>query len=82
MSPFGLFAPKTGHEALFNSICQFHNIDRKTKTILDQVIKQYNINPPADLFINPRWIRQAISAPEFGNSETELRQIYSKWFEG
>ena len=75
-----LFGPRVGHEALFDEICRFISADRKTKTLLQSIIKQYHLAQPAKIFIEPDTLLQALSDPEFEEEHSELQKLYDAWF--
>ena len=75
-----IFGPRVGHEALFDEVCRYHDIDRKTKTLLQSVIKKYQIPHPAEIFIEPGTLRRALSDPELSEENTDLQKIYDAWF--
>ena len=75
-----LFGPRVGHEALFDEICKFHNIDRKMKTLLQSVVKKYQIQRTAEVFIEPDALMQALGDEEFSEENAELKKLYDTWF--
>ena len=75
-----IFGPRVGHEALFDEVCRFVNVDKKIKTLLQLVIKKYQMPQPAKIFIEPDAIMRALSDPEFTEENTELQKLYNDWF--
>ena len=75
-----IFGPRVGHEALFDEVCRFHRIDRKAKTLLQSVIKKYQMPRPAEIFIDSSVLVRALNDPEFGEENTDLQQLYDDWF--
>jgi len=75
-----IFGPRVGHEALFDEVCRFHEIDRKMKTLLQSVIKKYQIQRPAEIFIEPDTVMRALNDPELSEENAELQKLYDAWF--
>ena len=75
-----LFGPRVGHEALFDEVCRFNEIDRKTKTLLQKVVKKYQLPRPADIFIEPSTLVRAMSDTELAEDNGDLQQLYDAWF--
>jgi hypothetical protein len=75
-----LFGPRVGHEALFDEVCRFHGIDRKTKTLLQSVIKKSQMQCPAEIFIEPETLVRALNDTEFSEESAELQKLYDAWF--
>jgi hypothetical protein len=75
-----LFGPRVGHEALFEEVYRFHDIDRKMKPLLQSVIKKYQIPYPAIIFIEPDTLMRALSDAEFTEENEELKKLYDAWF--
>ena len=75
-----LFGPRIGHEALFDEVCKFNEIDRKTKTLLQKVVKKYQLPRPAEIFIVPDTIVRAMSDTELAEDTTDLQALYDAWF--
>ena len=74
-----LFAPRVGHEALFEEVCRLHEIDRKTKAMLQTIIKKYQMPHPASIFVEPSTMRRALSDPEL-SANSDLQDLYNAWF--
>jgi len=75
-----LFGPRVGHEALFEEVCRFYGIDRKTKTLLQTVIKKYQMPHPAEIFIEPDSLRNALNDTDLSEENGELQKLYDTWF--
>ena len=75
-----IFGPRVGHEALFDEICKSIELDRKLKTLLQNVIKQYQLPQPAKIFIEPEVLMRALNDPVFADDLTELQKLYDSWF--
>lgn len=75
-----IFGPRIGHEALFDEVCKFHDIDRKTKALLQLVIKKYELPHPAEIFIESETLRRALSDADFAEENEELQKCYDAWF--
>ena len=81
MSPFGMFAPKVGHQALYNDLCKLHDIDRKTKPVLDAMVQALGLKEqPAMVFIDPNCFLQAAQKPELAEHLTIIRELSYRWF--
>ena len=75
-----IFGPRVGHEALFDEVCRFHGIDRKTKTLLQSVIKKSQMQCPAEIFIESETLIHALNDSEFSEDNAELQKLYDAWF--
>ena len=75
-----IFGPRVGHEALFDEVCKFHEIDRKTKPLLQSLIKKYQTPHPAEIFIEPAILQRALGDAEFSEEKAELQKLYDAWF--
>ena len=75
-----LFGPRVGHDALFDEVCRFHEIDRKTKALLLSVIKKYQLPRPAEIFVEPEALIRALNDTEFVEENEELQKLYDVWF--
>jgi hypothetical protein len=75
-----IFGPRVGHEALFEEVCKFHAIDKKTKPLLQAVVKKYQMPMPASIFIEPDTLMHALSDPEFAAENADLQKLYDAWF--
>lgn len=75
-----LFGPRVGHEALFDEVCKFHDIDKKNKLLLQTVVKKYQMPHPASIFIEPDTLMRALSDPELAEDNTDLQKLYDAWF--
>ena len=75
-----IFGPRVGHEALFDEVCKFYGIDRKTKTLLQSVIKKYQMPRPAEIFIEQDTIVRALNDTDFSEENAELQKLYDAWF--
>jgi len=75
-----IFGPRVGHEALFDEVCKYLEIDRKSKALLQTVIKKYQVPRPAEIFIEQETLRRALSDPELAEECEELQKLYDSWF--
>jgi hypothetical protein len=75
-----LFGPRAGHDALFDEVCRFNEIDRKTKTVLQTVIKKYQLPRPAEIFVEPSALVRAMSDPDLAEENADLQKMYDAWF--
>jgi len=75
-----LFGPRTGHEALFDEVCRFCEIDRKTKTLLLSIVKKYQTPRPVEIFIEPETLIYALNDSEFSEENAGLQKLYDTWF--
>ena len=75
-----LFGPRTGHDALFDEVCRFNEIDRKTKMLLQAVIKKYQLPRPAEIFIESDALVRAMSDAELAEENADLQKLYDAWF--
>lgn len=75
-----IFGPRVGHDALFDEVCRFHGIDRKTKALLQSVTKKYQMPRPAEIFIVPDMVVRALNDSDFSEENAELQKVYDAWF--
>jgi len=75
-----LFGPRVGHEALFDEVCKFHEIDRKMKTLLQTVIKKYQLSHQVEIFIEQDTLVRAIGDHELAEENEDLQKLYDAWF--
>ena len=75
-----LFGPRVGHEALFDEVCKYHDIDRKAKALLQTLIKKYQMQQPAQIFIERDTLVHALSDPELAEENAEIQKLYDAWF--
>ena len=75
-----LFGPRVGHEALFDEVCRFAAVDKKAKTLLQSVIKKYQMPQPAKIFIEPDALMRALGDPDFAEENDDLQKLYDSWF--
>ena len=75
-----IFGPRVGHEALFDEVCRFHDIDRKTKTLLQSVAKKYQLPRPAEIFIESETLIRALNDTELTEENADLQKLYDTWF--
>lgn len=80
MSPLGIFSPRTGHQALFNELCRFHELDRKTRQLLQSVMDRFKPDKPSLVFVDSAWLRKAIESHDFSENIEELQELQRKWF--
>ncbi len=82
MSPLGMFGPRGGHKRLFAELVRFHDLDRKTKLLLKEVVQKLNIQRPAEIFVDPTHLTRALNSPDFAGSVDDLQALYKNWFGG
>ena len=75
-----LFGPRVGHDALFDEVCKFIDIDRKMKALLLSVIKKYQLPHPAKIFIESDTLMRALGDPDFSAENADLQTLYDAWF--
>ncbi|MGL6196876.1 MAG: hypothetical protein ACRC2T_18845 [Thermoguttaceae bacterium] len=78
--PFGLFAPKVGHQALYNELCKVHDLDKKTKALLDQIVQAFDLKQPSLVFVDMTYFQKALANPAFASQGDTIREICFKWF--
>ena len=74
------FGPRVGHDALFDEVCRFADVDRQAKTLLQTVVKKYQVAQPATIFFEPETLVRALSDPELGEENADLQKFYDAWF--
>lgn len=77
---FGLFSPKVGHPALYNDLCKLHEVDRKTRAVLDLIVTTFDLKQPAMIFVDMKWFREAVNHPQFKEHIDLLRELCFRWF--
>ena len=75
-----LFGPRVGHDALFDEVCKYHEIDKKAKVLLQTVTKKYQMPQPVQIFIESDTITRALSDPDLSAEHEELQKLYDAWF--
>ena len=75
-----IFGPRVGHEALFEEVCKSLEIDRKVKTLLQSIVKKYQVPYPAEIFIEPETLLRALDDAELAEENAELQKLYDAWF--
>jgi hypothetical protein len=80
MSLLGLLGARVGHKPLFDDLCQYHKVDKKTKVLLNRVIQKYQLTQPAELFIDSALLDRALNDEEFADSADDLQEIIKQWF--
>lgn len=75
-----IFGPRIGHDALFDEACRFLEIDRKSKALLQSVIKKYQMPHPAEIFIEPTTLTRALNDAELSEENGDLQKLYDAWF--
>jgi hypothetical protein len=76
----GLFGSQVGHKPLFDDLCQYHALDKKTRTLLNAVIQKYQSENPAEIFVDPALLNRALIDPDFEESVGDLKKICNSWF--
>jgi hypothetical protein len=75
-----IFGPRVGQEALFDEVCRFYGIDRKTKTLLQTVCKKYQMPCPVEVFIQPDTLIRSLNDADLSEENAELQKLYDAWF--
>ena len=77
-----IFGKQEGHPFLFRELCKYHELDKKTCRVLNQIVTELNLEMPAMIFIDPSILRAGVRIPEVAESVEMLRELYYKWFRG
>ncbi|MCL2117197.1 MAG: hypothetical protein FWH27_02095 [Planctomycetaceae bacterium] len=77
-----IFGQSEGHPALFRELCRQHDLDKKTRKVLSQIVSELNLEMPAMIFVDPSILRAGVRMPEVAESAELLRELYEKWFGG
>jgi hypothetical protein len=80
MSPFALFGSKEGHPRLFADICRFHEIDRRTRSLLDRIVKTLNMKEPGAIFLDDKWLVTAYNNAAFEADKPQIAELTALWF--
>ena len=75
-----LFGSRVGHEALFDDVCKFHTLDRKTKTLVQSIAKKYQMPHPAEIFIEPDTLIKALNDTDLAAENADIQALYDAWF--
>ncbi|MCL2006384.1 MAG: hypothetical protein FWG73_09565 [Planctomycetaceae bacterium] len=75
-----IFGARVGHDALFDEVCRSIELDKKTKTLLQSVLKKHPLAQPAKIFIEPDTMMKALNDPDFSEENDELKKLYNSWF--
>lgn len=81
MSLLGLLGQRVGHKPLFDDVCQYHKLDKKTKLLLNRIIQKYQLTQPVDIFIDSTLLDRALNDEDFTESAEDLRELIKIWFE-
>lgn len=71
---------KNSHPELFRGLCQAHELDRGSRKLLKQVVRVYQMNKPALIFVEPKWLRSAAGNAAFQAESENLRQLQDRLF--
>jgi glyoxylase-like metal-dependent hydrolase (beta-lactamase superfamily II) len=77
----GIFGPRVGQGPLFDEVCQYHELDKKVKTLLQSVIKKYQPPRPVEIFILPDILCTALADADFADSAGDLQKLHDTWFQ-
>ena len=77
-----IFGQKAGHPALYRDLCRYHDLDKKTCKVLNQIVTDLNIEKPAMIFIDPSILRSGAKLPAVADSVEMIRELYYRWFGG
>lgn len=80
MSPFGMFGAKVGHQPLFSDLCRFHQLDRRTRSLLDRIVKTLNMKEPGAIFLDDSWLVAAYKNDAFEADRPHLAELAALWF--
>ena len=75
-----IFGARVGHDALFDEVCRSIELDRKTKSLLQSVLKKHQLAYPAKIFVEPDTLMRALNDPDFEEDYEELKKLYTSWF--
>jgi hypothetical protein len=76
-----LLGQRGGHKPLFDDLCQYHKLDRKTRLLLNRIIQKYQLLQPANIFIDSTLLDRALNDEEFTESVDDLRDLIKIWFD-
>ncbi|MDR2171806.1 MAG: hypothetical protein LBP59_16805 [Planctomycetaceae bacterium] len=81
MSLFGFLNQGSGHIPLFNDLCLYHKIDRKNRTLLNNIVQKFSPDNPVMIFLNRDCLQKAMTDPEFASSVSVIDEYLTKWFD-
>ncbi|MDR2762281.1 MAG: hypothetical protein LBB88_06720 [Planctomycetaceae bacterium] len=67
--------------ALFIELCAGHQLTRMERNLIEQVAKNADINDPLPIFIEPKYLINAINKQVFQNSQQAIEYLLAKLFE-
>jgi hypothetical protein len=71
----------SGHAALFRDLCQYHQLNKTTKLLLLQIVKELGIERPAMIFIDPAILTKAMSLPSMADSVNAIQELFYTCFD-
>ncbi|MDR1485207.1 MAG: hypothetical protein LBT09_10335 [Planctomycetaceae bacterium] len=81
MSLFGFLSQSAGHVPLFNELCLYHKIDRKSRTLLNNIAQKFSPENPVMIFLDRASLQKAIADPEFINFADKINEFIADWFD-
>lgn len=75
-----LFGSQNDPVSLFKELCRFHHLDKKTRVLLRDMMRKYNPDKPALVFVDGVWLRKALEDEEFQESVELIRNLCKDWF--
>ena len=67
-------------ESLFKDLCRLHNFDRTDQTVLRKLAKKFQLPNPLDLFVEPRFLEQALAERIVPYTQNQIRKIFLELF--
>ncbi|MDR0390480.1 MAG: hypothetical protein LBH59_01125 [Planctomycetaceae bacterium] len=71
----------SGHAPLFNELCHYHKIDRKNRTLLNNIAQKFQPDNPVMIFLDRNFLVQAIDDPDFAIFADKINEFITKWFD-
>lgn len=68
------------HAALFDGLCEAHELDRASRRLLSQVIRFHRLCQPARLFTEPQWLEPSRLGGALASRAAEVTALRNRLF--
>lgn len=68
------------HPALFQGLCEAHELDRPSQRLLLQVVRFYRLRQPARLFTEPQWLEPSTLSGALAARAAEIAALRTRLF--
>jgi hypothetical protein len=80
MSLFGFLSQSSGHVPLFNEVCMYHKIDKKSRMLLNNIAQKFTPDDPVKIFLDSEYLYKAVADPDFTDSSDKISEYITNWF--